>query len=113
MVRDIGSISPSSKWRLSRTGARGCQVDDSIAEGLGALTRFIVGEARFDETLERVAMLAERAIEPASMAGITMMVRGQAATAFFTDDEVPEIDQAQYEAGDGPCLESFRTGQCV
>lgn len=88
-------------------------MDDSTAESLAALTRFIVGDARFDETLQRVAELARQAVAPASMAGITMVVDDRARTAFFTNDEVPDIDRAQYDVGEGPCLESFRTGEVV
>ena len=28
----------------------------------------------------------------------------------FTDDEAPEIDRAQYETDDGPCLDAYRNG---
>ena len=82
---------------------------DSVAESLAALTRFMVGDARFDETLQRVAELARDAVAPASMSGITMMMDDRPSTGFFTNADVPEIDRAQYEAGDGPCLEAWRT----
>lgn len=88
-------------------------MDDPTADTLAALTRFLVVDSRFDETFKRVAELAQKAIEPASMTGITMLVGDRVTTAFFTDDEVPEIDRAQYDEGDGPCLQSFRTGEVV
>jgi len=40
--------------------------------------------------------------------GITMMVEGRHRTAIFTDETAPEIDQAQYDSGHGPCLDAFR-----
>jgi transcriptional regulator with GAF, ATPase, and Fis domain len=86
---------------------------DSIAESLAALTRFVVGDARFDETLQRVSELAREAVVPASMAGITMMVEDGVSAAFFTNSEVPEIDRAQYDVGEGPCLEAWRTKEQV
>src|SRR4051794_25741481 len=89
------------------------QMDDETAESLAALTQLMVVDARFDQTLQRVTELARQAVEPASMAGITMVVNSRAATAFFTDEEVPEVDQAQYDVGGGPCLEAFRTGEPV
>src|SRR3954454_14171540 len=82
---------------------------DSVAGSLAALPRFMVGDARFDETLQRVAELARDAVAPASMSGITMMMDDRPSTGFFTNPDVPEIDQAQYEVGDGPCLEAWRT----
>ena len=30
-------------------------------------------------------------------------------TAVFTDEQAPEIDQAQYDTGCGPCLDAWRT----
>jgi GAF domain-containing protein len=40
-----------------------------------------------------------------------MMVEERPATAVFTDPESPQIDQAQYESGKGPCIEAFATGE--
>src|SRR5690349_18548545 len=88
-------------------------MDDSTAESLAALTGLMVGDRRLEETLARVTELAAHAIAPAAMTGITMLAGQHAATAYFTDDQVPEIDQAQYDEGDGPCLESLRTQQLV
>src|ERR1700712_3739587 len=88
-------------------------MDDSILQSLAALTRFIVGDARFDETLQRVVELAVETVPPASMAGITMMVNDRAATTFFTNQAVPSIDGAQYESGEGPCLEAWRTQEVM
>lgn len=70
-------------------------MDDSTAMSLAALTRFPVGDARYDETLQRVAELARQAVAPASMAGITRVVNDRAGTAFFANDVVPDIDRAQ------------------
>ena len=39
-----------------------------------------------------------------------MMVDGKPSTAIFTDPEMPEIDEAQYRTGEGPCLQSFLEG---
>src|SRR4051794_37140768 len=89
------------------------QMDDQTAESLAALTQLMVVDTRFDQTLRRVTELARQAVGPASMAGITMLVDGRAGTAFFTEEEVQEIDQAQYDVGAGPCLEAFRTGTPV
>lgn len=69
----------------------------------GALAQFFV-----HDTLLRVAELACQA-GPADMAGITMLVDGVPSTGVFTDSEAPEIDKAQYESGQGPCLDAFRT----
>lgn len=86
--------------------------DDRTAmlAGLGALTRFFVDDGTLGDTLRRVAELA-RDVTPADMVGITMLVDGRAATAVFTDAEAAQIDAAQYEMDDGPCLSAFRRQQ--
>jgi GAF domain-containing protein len=58
-----------------------------------------------------VAQLACEAVEPADLAGLTLLVEGKLATGVFTDPEAPEIDTAQYESGHGPCLDAFRYQQ--
>ena len=43
----------------------------------------------------------------ADLCGITMIVEGRQRTAVFTDPLAPEVDQAQYDTGEGPCLDAF------
>jgi GAF domain-containing protein len=81
--------------------------DAPLTESLAALSRFFVGDNTVQETLDRVADLTLEAVPAADLAGITMIVEGRERTAVFTDDTAPEIDQAQYDAGTGPCLEAF------
>ena len=82
----------------------------ALAESLAALARFYVGEGSVGDTLDRIAHLGVAAVAPAEEVGITMLVDGKVKTAFFTDPDVIEIDQAQYETGEGPCLQAFRDG---
>ena len=73
----------------------------------GALAQFFVHDGTLGDTLQRVAELACKA-GPADMAGITMLVDGVPSTGVFTDAEAPEIDKAQYDSAQGPCLDAFR-----
>src|SRR3954465_548157 len=85
--------------------------DSPLAESLSTLSRFFVGDGTLEETLQRVTDLTVDAVGGADMAGITMIVEGRQRTAVFTDDLAPEIDQAQYETGDGPCLAAYDPGE--
>jgi GAF domain-containing protein len=78
---------------------------------LAALSRFFVGDGTLHETLQRVTDLSVAAVSGADLAGITMIVEGRQRTAVFTDELAPEIDQAQYDTGEGPCVEAFATGE--
>ena len=77
-------------------------------DALGALAQFFVHDGTLGDTLGQVAALACGA-GPADMVGITMLVDDAPGTGVFTDPEAPEIDQAQYRSGQGPCLDAFRT----
>ena len=78
-----------------------------LGESLGALSRFFVGDGTFEQTLQRVCDLTVEAVPAAGLVGITMMVEGRKRTAIFTDDLSPEVDQSQYDTGEGPCLDAF------
>lgn len=84
------------------------QPEDHLAQSVAALSRFFVGDGTLQETLQRVAELAQEAIPGADFAGLTMLVEGRPRTGVFTDEASPEIDAAQYETGIGPCLDAFR-----
>src|SRR3954453_5469146 len=84
-----------------------------LQRSLAELSTFLVSEQSVADSLTRVAALAVEAVPPTRFAGITMMVDDRVSTQVFTDPTSPEIDQAQYESGHGPCLDSFRTGSMI
>ena len=75
-----------------------------------ALSRFLIAKATLGETLQRVAELALAAIPGAEAVGLTLLEgRRKPVTVFASDPPVAmKVDQAQYEDGDGPCLEAYR-----
>jgi GAF domain-containing protein len=77
---------------------------------VAALTRFFVRNQTLGETLHQVAELTVQAVPGADHVGITLLVDDTFKTSVFTHPEVPEIDQAQYRTGDGPCVDAYRTG---
>ncbi|MCU1362118.1 MAG: putative sensor protein [Ilumatobacteraceae bacterium] len=87
------------------------ELNDPLAESIRTLTSFFVGSASMADTLTRVAELARDATPGVRYIGMTMMVNDKPATTVFTDPESPEIDQDQYRAGRGPCVESFLSGE--
>src|SRR3954453_5594499 len=84
-----------------------------LQRSLAELSTFLVSDQSVADSLTRVAALAVEAVPPARFAGITMMVDGRVTTQVFTDPTSPEIDQAQYKSGHGPCLDAFRTGAVI
>ena len=85
--------------------------ESAFEKSLSALSQFFVGDRTMLETLERVAEMATVALPAAAFVGLTLTSDGRARTAVFTHADAPQIDEAQYTSGDGPCLESSRTGE--
>lgn len=85
--------------------------ESAFDQSLAALSQFFVGDRTMLETLQRVAEMTTQAVSGTDFIGITMMADNQVQTAVFTDPDAPEIDRAQYDTGEGPCLDAFRTGE--
>jgi GAF domain-containing protein len=85
--------------------------ESPLRQSMAALSRFFVGDSTIHQALQRVSELAVAGLPQAKFCGLTMMVDGKPSTAVFTDPDSPEIDQAQYSSGKGPCMDAFRTGQ--
>ena len=69
-----------------------------------------LGQIRFNDidlngVLLKVAELAKRAIPKTSDVSVTLVRDQQAFTAAFTGADALELDESQYDAGYGPCLE--------
>ena len=80
---------------------------EAVGESMRALTQFFVNDGTLGDTLLRVSEMACE-FTPAKYAGITLMVEGSPRTGVFTNAEAPEIDEAQYRSGEGPCMYAFR-----
>src|SRR3569833_3725575 len=60
--------------------------------------------------LQRVCRQVVHAVPDTELASITRLREGAPYTAAATGDGARRIDQAQYDTGQGPCLEAARTG---
>jgi GAF domain-containing protein len=83
----------------------------SLEAGFAQLSQFFVGDKTMVDTVQRIAELAVASMDNAAYAGVTMLVDGSVQTGVFTDPDSRDIDQAQYDTGEGPCLDAFRTGE--
>jgi GAF domain-containing protein len=85
--------------------------NEPVRSGIDALAQFLVGDTSMADTLQRIIDLTAETVPTAKYTGLTMLVDDKVTTSVFSDPDVPEIDQAQYEANDGPCLDAFRDGE--
>jgi GAF domain-containing protein len=82
---------------------------DPRSKALSALARFQVTETSVGDTLHRIAEITLEAMPAAEVVGMTMLgADGNPTTAVYTDEDSPEIDEAQYREGRGPCLDAWR-----
>lgn len=86
---------------------------DEFRSALQSLSRFFVGGADMEETLLTVSQLALKAIHGVDHAGMSLHDGEKVTTHAFTDDIAIAIDQVQYAADAGPCLEAYRTQKVV
>jgi GAF domain-containing protein len=91
---------------IEGTGTRLDEMSDAITE----LAQLLVDDVDLPGMLQRVADLAARTIPGCDSAGVTLMELGRPMTAAATDERTLAVDEAQYAANDGPCLEAYRTG---
>jgi len=87
---------------------------DALTASLRALSKFLLGEETPRQGLRRIAEMGESAIEGADVTGLTLLDEdGRPETFVCTDDKAFDVDQLQYDEGDGPCLTAYRERHIV
>ena len=89
------------------------ETDDPVLRASDALATYFVGDSTMGEALATICEAAVEAIPHAAMAGVSMTVEARVGTYVFTNPEVVEIDRAQYDTGEGPCVDAFASGEPV
>jgi GAF domain-containing protein len=84
-----------------------------FVEELLGLSHMIVGDRGIEPVLHRVAELAKLQLDGCDLASVTVVHSDVPTTAVATDGVAPVIDAAQYESGEGPCLDAYRYGSAL
>jgi transcriptional regulator with GAF, ATPase, and Fis domain len=84
---------------------------DDVTSALERLSGALDDEEDLTTVLQRVCRQVVHAVPDAELASITLLRDGTPYTATATGDSALRVDQAQYDAGHGPCLEAARTGE--
>jgi GAF domain-containing protein len=81
---------------------------DQLAEALSELARTLQDEEGVGQTLQAIVEAAVGTVPGAEYAGVSMIEdRRTLATPAATDELVVKVDQAQYDTGQGPCLDAL------
>lgn len=81
--------------------------DLRLSEALTSLAVALLNDKTLKGSLERLARVACRIIPTCSGASISMLVEGEASTVATTDKVALELDLAQYDGDDGPCVKAL------
>lgn len=84
---------------------------DEVTVAVERLTVALEHDADLLVILQRVCRQVVHAIPGTGMASVTLLREDRPYTATSTSDGAALIDQAQYDTGEGPCLEAARTGK--
>jgi GAF domain-containing protein len=79
------------------------------AAAFAELSQQLAGEPNTEQTVQRAVELAQASIPGCDYAGFTLTHRDRLETAAATDPLMGQLDQAQHDLGQGPCLEAALT----
>lgn len=90
---------------------------DQIVEpqkAFGELSKLVLGEQSLTAVLQRVAELAKAVVPGADEVSVTLMKdHKDAETVVFTGSLASQLDERQYEAGFGPCMDAAVGGTTI
>ena len=89
------------------------ETSPDLIEALTALGRLLLTDGALNGDLGRIVAVAERTVPGCDGASIALSLEGRPRTEAATDRIVLELDLAQYEAGEGPCLLALREARPV
>jgi GAF domain-containing protein len=84
---------------------------ESVWQSLADLSSLLLSEESLDTNLRRVADLAVRTIEKCDAVGVTLIDDHQLSTHAATGGLVYEVDNYQYDIGEGPCAQAVQDMQ--
>jgi GAF domain-containing protein len=79
-----------------------------LAGRIAQLAGVRLSGSTLESILEHVAQETCRSVAGAEHVGVSLVRGDQATTSAATDDAVLAVDLAQYETGEGPCLDASR-----
>ncbi|HVE64520.1 MAG TPA: GAF domain-containing SpoIIE family protein phosphatase [Mycobacteriales bacterium] len=80
----------------------------AVAQTFAGIVRELQSDGSAQEILQRIVDLAPRLIAPCEHAGITMVVKREVTTPAASGPVPRAVDQIQYAANQGPCLDALR-----
>ena len=84
-----------------------------LVAAFGRLQSLLLTTSDVGSFLTELARLAAQVIDPPASVGITIRREDQLYTVANSDERAAQVDEVQYDQGEGPCLETLRTGRVI
>jgi GAF domain-containing protein len=94
-------------------GSTGDSAEPGIARQLSELARQLQADLTTETLLRHIVMAAVTEVPGAQHAGITLVTGKEFTTPAASGELIERIDQVQYQAGEGPCLDAARHHETV
>ena len=94
-------------------GSTGQSAEPGIARQLSELARELQADLTTEALLRHIVMAAVTEVPGAQHAGITLLTGKEFTTPVASGEQVGRIDRAQYQTGEGPCLDAARHHETV
>ena len=85
--------------------------NQNVNQRIGELAHIVHADESLECSLRRVADTALEVMNRCDSASVSMSQDGQVSTWASTDAAATRVDECQYQADTGPCLDAIRTGQ--
>ncbi len=95
----------ATKQRLADAGPT------PLALAFAGIAEELYDSETFDEVLQRIAEVAVATVTGCDVASVTILENGKYRTAASTDASAVAVDEAQYEADEGPGLDALQLPQ--
>jgi hypothetical protein len=79
--------------------------------GPSELAGLLLSTSFFTELVREVVELTVRTVTPAVTCGITLAQQDRVFTVAAADELARQLDEQQYDTGDGPCLKALASGE--
>jgi GAF domain-containing protein len=89
------------------------QHDQAVSDTRGRLHALHFSTDGLSSMLEQITVLAADTVDADTGVGLTLIREGHPTTVAASDERTQQLDEVQYNNGDGPCLTCARTGELV
>ncbi|HZE00356.1 MAG TPA: GAF domain-containing protein, partial [Pseudonocardiaceae bacterium] len=84
-----------------------------LSTALSELAGLLLSTASFTELVQEVAELTVRTVTSVVTCGVTLAQQDRVFTVAAADELASQLDEQQYDIGDGPCLQALGSGEIV